>query len=217
MKTLRLTALAAAIALSLAGCASTATLDDTNSNSSTASGGAGTDATASPNPVPSPESTVEPDASAPVVKIGVGCESPAVTKAMKKAGIEIVGAPQSNREPTPGSTRDIAQSNKGTVCLWDIGDDYIGAWWTHVDSAAWNDAEKAITEGGGVITEIPGIDVPVAYFSYADRSDNSPDSSWTLDALYGSTWIHLTSTVWTAPEEGVDAFKAAVKIAKISN
>lgn len=212
--TLRLTALATALVISIAGCSSVATLDDTNANTS---GGPAGDATSTPTPapVPSPESTVEPDASAPKAKVSVACDSAVVVKALKKAGLEFDGAPKPNREPEPGTERALAVDNKGTLCLWDVGDDYVGAWWTTVDSAAWNAAEKIITEDGGAITEIPGIDADVAYFTFEEAGTKGPNSSWTLDALHGSTWIRLTSTSWVTPEEGVQAFGAALKIAKL--
>lgn len=165
--------------------------------------------------VPSPQSTVEPDATAPKARVSVKCDSPEMAAAFDKAGVTLENAASSNHKPFPGSPQEIADANKGTMCRWDIGDGYLSVWWTTVDSEAWNAAEAAITSRGGAMTDIAGLTADVSYFQ-SDPGNPSSFARWNVDALRGSTWIHIGHSTWTKPEDGAKVYDAALAIAKLT-
>lgn len=164
--------------------------------------------------IPSPQSTVEPDPAAPKASVSVKCDSPEMVAAFESVGVTLDSAESSNHKAYPGSPQEIADANKGTRCRWDIGDGYLSVWWTTVDSEAWNAAEEAITARGGAMTDIAGLVADVSYFQ-GDPESHSSFARWNVDALTGSTWIHINHSSWTSPEDGTDAFKAALAIAKL--
>jgi hypothetical protein len=211
MNALRIAVIPLALVLGLSGCA-------TNSANGGSPQSAANDLpTASPTPTktPSPESTVEPDATAPKATITVKCNSSVMKKTFTKAGLDLQLAMNVTQNATPGGLRDISTKHKGMSCAWDSGQGTFSTWWTTVDSATWNATEKAIVAVGSAITAIPEINADVAYFLVDDHWQGTGHAHWTLDALHGSTWIHMTSTDWNTPADGAAAYAAALKIAKL--